>query len=103
MSTTTANHLPSERESRSVAEASRQTEWKEPSFLKELFLGSFRFSLIDPFPEQTDSPQFTEFYQKLRTFLGESVDSAEIDASGEYRRFCQNVAADSGGSYFDVR
>ena len=25
-----------------------------------------------------------------------------IAASGQYRRFCQNVAADSGGSYFDV-
>ena len=42
-----STNLPSsEKEARQVAEASRETEWKEPSFLKELFLGTFRFSLI---------------------------------------------------------
>ena len=32
----------SERESRKVAEASRETEWKQPSFMREMFLGNFR-------------------------------------------------------------
>src|SRR5437763_1984506 len=32
----------SELESRKVAEASRETEWKQPSFLREMFLGNFR-------------------------------------------------------------
>jgi len=40
----------SERESREVAEASRQTEWVQPSFLRELFLGSLRLDLIHPYP-----------------------------------------------------
>ena len=29
-----------ERESRKVAEASRQAEWEKPSFMRELFLGT---------------------------------------------------------------
>ena len=33
-----------------VAEASRETEWKQPSFLREMFLGNFRLDLIHPYP-----------------------------------------------------
>ena len=36
----------SEEESRRVAEESREVTWKNPSFMKELFLGNFRFDLI---------------------------------------------------------
>ena len=43
----------SERQARQVAEAARETEWRKPSFGKELFLGRFRLDLIDPRP-QTD-------------------------------------------------
>ena len=39
-----------EKESLRVAEASRQTEWEQPSFMRELFLGNFRLDLIHPFP-----------------------------------------------------
>jgi alkylation response protein AidB-like acyl-CoA dehydrogenase len=75
----------SERESRQVAEDAREQEWKQPSFMKELFLGNFRLGLIHPFPE-TDSerPEFTEFRKKLELFLEEHVDPAAIDATGEY-------------------
>ena len=45
-----ATHV-SEQEARQVAEAARETEWKLPSFGKELFLGSFRPDLIHPQPE----------------------------------------------------
>ena len=41
----------SERESRQVAEAAREAEWKLPSFGKELFLGNFRLDLIHPQPQ----------------------------------------------------
>ncbi|MBM3465396.1 MAG: acyl-CoA dehydrogenase, partial [Armatimonadetes bacterium] len=75
---------PSEKESRQVAEAARETEWREPSFLKELFLGSFRFDLIYPFPEIEERPEFKAFYDKMKTFLREKVDSVEIDRTGEY-------------------
>ncbi len=75
----------SERESREVAEASRQTEWAQPSFLRELFLGSLRLDLIHPYPlASADRPEFARFYDGMREFLRNEVDSVEIDESGEY-------------------
>ena len=43
-------NLASETEAREVAEAARETEWQAPSFVRELFDGSFRLDLIHPFP-----------------------------------------------------
>lgn len=75
----------SEAEARAVAEASRQTEWNQPSFMQQLFLGRCQIDLIDPFPlPEEERPEFTDFYQRLKEFLLSNVDSAEIDASGEY-------------------
>jgi alkylation response protein AidB-like acyl-CoA dehydrogenase len=77
----------SEAESRAVAEAARQAEWKSPSFLRELFLGSFRLDLIYPFPGTEEGrPEFNEFFEKLRSFLREHVDPVTLDAEGEYPR-----------------
>ena len=74
-----------ERESRAVAEAARETEWSRPSFMRELFLGNFRLDLVHPFPRTgRERPEFSEFFQKLKTFLEERVDSAAIDETGEY-------------------
>ncbi len=39
-----------EQEARALAEASRETEWTSPSFLKELFGGNLRLDLIHPYP-----------------------------------------------------
>ena len=39
-----------EQDARKVAEAARETEWSNPSFVKELFLGRLRLDLIDPPP-----------------------------------------------------
>ena len=75
----------SELESRKVAEASRETEWKQPSFLRELFLGNFRLDLIHPYPLPEDErPEFAAFHQAMREFLRDQVDSIEIDTTGEY-------------------
>ena len=41
---------PSYEQSKQVAEASREAEWKLPSFGKELFLGNLRIDLIHPQP-----------------------------------------------------
>lgn len=72
-------------EARDVAEAARETEWQHPSFVRELFLGRFRLSLIHPHPEQHD-PEEAEraraFMERLRVFL-EKVDSDEIDRTGQ--------------------
>jgi hypothetical protein len=75
----------SERESLKVAEASRQAEWTRPSFMRELFLGNFRLDLIHPYPlPAPDRPEFAAFYEEMKRFLREDVDSVEIDATGEY-------------------
>jgi hypothetical protein len=74
-----------ERESLKVAEASRQAEWEKPSFMRELFLGRLRLDLVHPFPLSAEwRPEFKDFYDRLVGFLRDEVDSAEIDASGEY-------------------
>jgi alkylation response protein AidB-like acyl-CoA dehydrogenase len=71
----------SERQAREVAEAARESEWKLPSFGKELFLGSFRLDLIHPQPRL--EPQAVEkgerFLAALREFLQDEVDPLEIE------------------------
>src|SRR5215210_5369234 len=48
----TSQSLATEREARDVAESARETEWEHPSFVRELFLGRFRFDLIHPHPPE---------------------------------------------------
>jgi alkylation response protein AidB-like acyl-CoA dehydrogenase len=75
----------SERESRRVAEASRQAEWEKPSFMRELFLGTLRVDLIHPFPlPGADRAEFRAFFDQFTAFLRDEVDPAAIDATGEY-------------------
>ncbi len=74
-----------EEEAMQVAEASRQKEWKQPSFMREMFLGNFRLDLIHPFPLAADErPEFTAFYNAMLDFVMSEVDPAEIDRTGEY-------------------
>src|SRR6188768_4331157 len=80
-----ANPEVTERESLKVAEASRQKEWSRPSFMRELFLGNFRLDLVHPYPlPGAERSEFTTFYDEMKRFLREDVDSVEIDATGEY-------------------
>ncbi len=75
----------SEAQAREVAEASRETEWQQPSFMAEMFLGNFRFDLIDPYPRlELERPEFKEFYGALEMFLRDSVDPAGIDERQDY-------------------
>ena len=84
MSSENAPHV-TEKESLRVAEAARQTEWEQPSFMRELFLGNFRKDLLYPYPlPGEDRPEFTAFYKKLEAFLVNEVDAAAIDRTGEY-------------------
>ncbi len=74
-----------ESQSRALAEESRESDWVNPSFMKELFLGNFRFDLIDPYPERIEwRAEFKEYFEKLRTFLRDTWDPIEVDHSGEY-------------------
>jgi alkylation response protein AidB-like acyl-CoA dehydrogenase len=74
-----------EEQSRQVAEAARETEWKKASFLRELFLGSLHIEWVHPFPEATPPrPEFQSFYGALKDFLVTRVDPVAIDEAGEY-------------------
>jgi alkylation response protein AidB-like acyl-CoA dehydrogenase len=67
-------------EARRVAEEARESEWKAPSFLKQIFLGNFRFDLVHPFPAAPpERPEFRAFLQKLERFLMDEVDPDAID------------------------
>ena len=73
-----------EADSRKVAEDARETEWRAPSFLKEIFLGNFRLDLVSPFPEAPlDRPEFRSFMDRLERLLVEEVDSDRIDREGK--------------------
>jgi alkylation response protein AidB-like acyl-CoA dehydrogenase len=69
----------SERQARQVAEAARETEWRKPSFGKELFLGRFRLDLIDPWPSQPPVPRAEQFLADLDAYLRSDVDGAAIE------------------------
>ncbi|MEJ2634491.1 MAG: acyl-CoA dehydrogenase family protein [Calditrichia bacterium] len=75
------NQGPSEEESMQAAEASRETQWEKPSFLRELFLGRLRLDLVHPFPrlKGLDDPEFIAYFEKMKKFLQEEVDSDAID------------------------
>jgi alkylation response protein AidB-like acyl-CoA dehydrogenase len=70
-----------ERTARKVAEEARETEWRLPSFGKQLFLGDFRLDLIHPHPRLADEPsrRGEEFLARLREFCESKVDSLVIE------------------------
>jgi len=76
--------LATEQEAREVAEGAREKEWQAPSFVRELFEGSFRLELVHPFPtmDPADVERARPFMERLELFLVERVDSALIDREG---------------------
>lgn len=72
---------PTYEESKQVAEESREAGWTQQSFGRELFLGNLRLDLIHPQPElPAESVEKGErFLQRLRAFLAERVDPAQIE------------------------
>ncbi len=70
-----------EKRSLEVAEAARETQWKKPSFVGELFMGRLRTELLFPFPEQDEADRKVgdEIVEKVRAFLIEKVDADKID------------------------
>ncbi|GAA4713447.1 acyl-CoA dehydrogenase family protein [Phytohabitans rumicis] len=69
----------SEKQARQVAEAARESEWRKPSFGKELFLGKLRLDLIDPWPAGAPSPDAEDFLAKLDAYARSEVDGARIE------------------------
>jgi alkylation response protein AidB-like acyl-CoA dehydrogenase len=74
-------HDPSYEQSKQVAEAGREDEWKLPSFGKQLFLGHLDLGLIhpQPQPEPADVEKGEAFLVTFRAFLAEHVDGARIE------------------------
>src|SRR5688572_22408225 len=77
--------LATEQEAREVAEAAREKEWEAPSFVRELFEGSFRLDLVHPFPapDPADLERARPLMERLERFLRERVDSDRIDREGK--------------------
>ncbi|HVM32176.1 MAG TPA: acyl-CoA dehydrogenase family protein [bacterium] len=83
--TTELKHLSEkEKESLEVAEGARETEWTQPSFVAELFLGRLRADLISPYPLQSpeDKAIGDEFMGRLEAFLRDNLDPDEVDRTG---------------------
>jgi len=76
--------VSTERQSREVAEAARETEWRLPSFGKELFLGRFRLDLVHPHPRPApeDRRRGEEFLARLGDFLRSNIDPLQIERDG---------------------
>jgi hypothetical protein len=74
----------SESEARAVAEASRETTWSAPSFVRELFLGRLDLGLIHPYPEPDPGEQVRarEFLDRLERFVRDEVDGELIEREG---------------------
>ena len=70
-----------EQEARAVAEASRETTWEAPSFVRELFLGRLELDLIHPYPEPDAEEQQRArvFLDKLEAFLRDEVDGELVE------------------------
>lgn len=86
--TTTSNSQPStatstvtEKQAREVAEAARETDWKKPSFAKELFLGRFDLDLVHPHPSGDPAmvQRGEEFLKRLRAFCETEIDPYVIE------------------------
>ena len=70
-----------ERQAREVAEQARDTQWRKPSFGKELFLGRFRLDLVHPHPcgDPADIERGEEFLKRLRAYCESEIDPYEIE------------------------
>jgi alkylation response protein AidB-like acyl-CoA dehydrogenase len=79
-----SNDVASEQEARDVAEDARESEWEHSSFVKELFLGRFRFDLVHPHPEEDaqSEAEGDRWLAKLHEFLTR-YDADLVDRTGD--------------------
>lgn len=73
-----------EQEARDLLESSREASWAGRSFMKEIFLGNFKYDWIADQPEVKPSAEFLEWAKKADAWFQENVDSIEIDRLGDY-------------------
>jgi len=73
-----------EQESRDVAEAAREAEWKKESFMRSFFEGRFRLDLLHPHPVQDpdEAARGDAFLKALEEFARHHIDGDAIDREG---------------------
>jgi alkylation response protein AidB-like acyl-CoA dehydrogenase len=76
--------LATEQEAREVAERARQSEWTQPSFLQEVFLGRFHLDLVYPYPadDPAETARAQPFLDRLQALM-QRVDADAIDRTCE--------------------
>lgn len=84
------------RASLELAEASRESEWKYPSFALKLFHGILDWKLIYPFPLQSpeDKKIGDTYVAKLEALLKEKLDPNQVDETGEIPKEVMRGLAD---------
>ena len=84
-----------------LAEESRESEWKFPSFTAEMFRGKFRWDLMHPYPVQSAEDQKIgdDFIAQLKTVCEEHIDATEIDRSGVYPQEALDALAEIGTTH----
>src|SRR5437870_5654582 len=75
----------SHQEAMEVAEEAREKEYRHPSFGGQLFMGTFDWKLLFPFPEQDleDKKRGDEFIANLTGLLKNQLDPEKVDAIHE--------------------
>lgn len=81
MSDVTTNKLATEEEARQVAEAARETKWKDRSFARGLFEGRFQLDVLDPPPQQDpeEKARAKPFLEAMDEFARNHIDGDKID------------------------
>ena len=81
----TATEHVSERQARQSAEQARETQWLQPSFGKELFLGRLRLDLVHPYPSGSaeTAERGATFLARLREFCESQIDAAAIERDAQ--------------------
>ena len=81
MSQESKKSLATEQEARQVAEAARETEWKNRSFARGLYNGNLDLSLVHPLPKPDPEVEARAqpFLEKLEEFTRTQIDGDAID------------------------
>lgn len=73
------------RQALELAEASRDSVWRYPTFAGKVFMGTVPWELLYPYPLQSDEDRAKgdAFLEPLKAFLKDKVDPDAIDREGE--------------------
>ncbi|MGZ3699649.1 MAG: acyl-CoA dehydrogenase family protein, partial [Bdellovibrionota bacterium] len=81
----TKNRNREEIESLETAEDARETEWKDPSFVGEIFMGKLHTKMVLPYPDQDEADRKLgdEYLKRVDEFMRTKHDSEAVDRNGE--------------------